>query len=104
LGDFSHRSEKQAEEQFELIGRLYKKIGKLRLFGAASIDFAFIASGRTDGMIMFTKNLWDIAPGWLLVAEAGAKVTNLDGESYQFGMDEIVVTATDEMLKIMKRK
>lgn len=104
LGDFSHRKPVQSEQQMRLVERLRTKVSKLRLYGAACVDFAFLASGRTDAMIMFTKHLWDIAPGWLLSEEAGAKVVNLKGEAYTFGDDEILAIANEELAQLMIEK
>ncbi len=101
LGDFSHKSELHASQQYALIERLYRVVGKLRLFGAASVDFAFLAAGRTDGMIMFTRNIWDIAPGLLIAKEAGAIIGNFEGKPYDFCRDSIVAAATQEMFDLM---
>ena len=51
----------------------------VRRFGAASLDLAFVASGRFDGFWEFGLNRWDIAAGVLLVREAGGFVTDATG-------------------------
>lgn len=51
----------------------------LRRSGAATLDFAYIAAGRLDGILTFNLNIWDIAAGILLVREAGGIVTDFQG-------------------------
>ncbi len=47
----------------------------LRRMGAAAIDLAYVACGRFDGFYEKGLKPWDVAAGWLLVEEAGGKVT-----------------------------
>ena len=51
----------------------------VRRFGAAALDFAYVAAGRFDGFWEFGLAPWDIAAGLLLVREAGGYVTDLAG-------------------------
>ena len=100
FGDYPHAKHKMALRQHKAVARLYPQIAKIRMFGAACIDFALVAAGKTDGTVVITKNLWDIAPGILLCREAGAIVTNLEGKPYCFG-DEGVVCCANEVLSQM---
>lgn len=72
FGDFSTSHDRIRETQINTFNKLYKKVRKIKMFGASSVDFAYLASGRTQGHIMFTNNLWDIIPGYFLAIEAGA--------------------------------
>ena len=47
------------------------KIARFKMFGSASCDFAYFASGRTDCHIRFVRKLWDFLPGLLISIEAG---------------------------------
>jgi myo-inositol-1(or 4)-monophosphatase len=51
----------------------------VRRFGSASLDLAWMASGRFDAFWERQLKPWDIAAGILLVREAGGVVTDLDG-------------------------
>ncbi|MCR5765372.1 MAG: inositol monophosphatase, partial [Treponema sp.] len=97
FGDFPHSRIKDAEAQQELIKKLYPKIARIRMFGAASIDFAYVASGKTNGSILYTKNKWDIAPGILLCREAGAFVYG-DNGSYSFNSRYVIAVSSQELL------
>jgi myo-inositol-1(or 4)-monophosphatase len=46
--------------------------------GAASIDLAYTAAGRFDAFYEIGLKPWDTAAGWLLVTEAGGRVSQYD--------------------------
>jgi len=50
----------------------------LRRHGAAAIDLACVASGRAEAFYELGLKPWDTAAGWLLVLEAGGRVTQYD--------------------------
>ena len=54
-------------------------VAGLRRFGAAALDFAWVAAGRFDAYWERNLSPWDMAAGLLLVREAGGYVTDLDG-------------------------
>lgn len=95
FGDYPHKvTTRIADWQHHAIRQLYSEVAKIRMFGAACIDFSSVALGRIDGTVVITTNLWDIAPGILLCKEAGAIITNLNGEPYVRGSEGIIVTAS----------
>ena len=51
----------------------------VRRFGAAALDLAYVAAGRFDGFWEAKLKPWDVAPGILLVQEAGGVVTDFRG-------------------------
>lgn len=51
----------------------------VRRFGAAALDLAYVACGRFDGFWEAKLKPWDVAPGILLVQEAGGAVTDFTG-------------------------
>ncbi len=60
--------------------------------GAAALDLAYVAAGRLEGFWEVKLNPWDVAAGWLLVEEAGGRVTDLAGRPYTLGNRYIVAT------------
>ena len=50
-----------------------------RTLGAASVEFAFIASGKTHGYNYRNEKLWDYEPGIFLCEMAGAKIKSIPG-------------------------
>lgn len=51
----------------------------VRRLGSAALDLCYIAAGRFDGYWELRLNSWDMAAGELIAREAGALVTDLDG-------------------------
>lgn len=52
----------------------------VRRAGAAALDLAYVACGRTDAFWEFTLNAWDMAAGTLLIEEAGGRCGGMRGE------------------------
>lgn len=50
--------------------------------GAASLDLAYTAAGAFDGYWEMKLKPWDVAAGALLVTEAGGRVTDFSGQSW----------------------
>lgn len=102
FGDYPHKATTElADMQHKAIKNLYSKIAKIRMFGAACLDFTCVGQAKTDGTVVITKNLWDICPGILICKEAGALVTNLKGEEYKFGEVGVIASANQELLNLI---
>lgn len=56
----------------------------LRMPGSAAANLAYVACGRMDAFFEEKLKPWDVAAGWLLVEEAGGKVTNYANEPFSF--------------------
>lgn len=56
-----------------------KNCADLRRFGAAALDLAWVACGRVEIFLEYKLSPWDVAAGYLLVEEAGGKVTDFQG-------------------------
>jgi myo-inositol-1(or 4)-monophosphatase len=72
--------------------RFIRKGIPVRRLGSAAIDLAWVACGRFDGFYEHKLQAWDSAAGFLLVEEAGGKVTNLKGDTYSPYQPGIVAT------------
>ncbi|MGC7304338.1 inositol monophosphatase family protein, partial [Mycobacteroides abscessus subsp. abscessus] len=55
---------------------------RIRMFGAATLDLAFVAEGATDACIIMSNKPWDTAAGTLIAAEAGARITDAHGNPH----------------------
>jgi myo-inositol-1(or 4)-monophosphatase len=56
----------------------------VRRLGSAALDLCYVAAGRFDGYWEVHLELWDLAAGGLIAQEAGAMVTNLQGNPNYF--------------------
>jgi myo-inositol-1(or 4)-monophosphatase len=72
------------------IAAVMGEVAGIRRCGAASIDLAWVASGRLDGFWEQPLNPWDIAAGILMIREAGGFVTDTDGGDRMFETGGIV--------------
>ncbi len=97
FGDYSHVNKFGANRQHKAIGTLFSKVAKIRMFGAACMDFSFVASSKTNATVVITKNLWDVLPGVLLCKESGCVITDLDGNEYTFASDGVIVSCNEEL-------
>ncbi len=61
-------------ESLPLFQKLVRSAKKCRMMGSASLDIAYVATGRLDAYIESQISLWDIAAGLLLVEAAGGVV------------------------------
>jgi myo-inositol-1(or 4)-monophosphatase len=63
-----------------IYGAIGPEVSGIRRFGAASLDFAWVAAGRLDGFWEDDLDIWDSAAGMLLVREAGGFVSDYRGQ------------------------
>lgn len=77
---FPYNVEQNPDHCFERFIKMTSESRAVRRLGSAAIDFAYVAAGIFDGFWEVKLNPWDIAAGYLLVKEAGGKVTNFAAE------------------------
>ena len=68
-----------AEHPIKVFERMVLEGLPVRRLGSAAIDLCWVACGRFDGFWEYNLQAWDVAAGYLIVKEAGGKVTNFDG-------------------------
>jgi myo-inositol-1(or 4)-monophosphatase len=66
----------------QVFERFLRKGVPLRRLGSAAIDLCWVAAGRFDAFYEHKLQAWDSAAGYLIVEEAGGRVTNLSGGVY----------------------
>jgi myo-inositol-1(or 4)-monophosphatase len=64
----------------------------VRRAGSAALDLAYVAAGRLDAFWEFNINPWDTAAGYLLVEEAGGKMTGFSGKPFRLDSREILAS------------
>lgn len=65
----------------------------VRRMGAAAVDLAYTACGRFDAFYELGLKPWDTAAGWLLVQEAGGRVSQFSPfQPYSLEADSILAT------------
>ncbi len=79
----------------------------VRRLGSAAIDLCWVAAGRFDGFYEHKLQAWDSAAGFLMVEEAGGRVTDFEGNYFSPYQPHILATngkIHDEMLDIVNNR
>lgn len=76
----------------EVFQKLVKQGIPVRRLGSAAIDLCWVAAGRFDGFYEHKLQAWDSAAGFLMVEEAGGKVTDFSGAPYSPYQPHILAT------------
>ena len=103
LDDFSSGR----EENLVHFGAFMNRTRGLRRDGSAALDLSYVACGRLDGFWELHLHPWDVAAGFLLVEEAGGRVSDLAGQPPSRSGAETVASngrIHDAMLGVLNRR
>ena len=96
---------KDLEWLAQTVKKILPKVRTIRMYGATGLDLAYVASGMIDININKGSQLYDYAPGVLLVRESGGVVLNEQGKNWEIKDNFIVASNSKlaiEVLKIIK--
>jgi len=88
----------------QVFEKLIRKGVPVRRLGSAAIDLCWVAAGRFDGFFEHKLQVWDSAAGFLIVEEAGGKVTDFAGNRYSPYQPHIIASngkIHDELVAIV---
>ncbi len=91
----------------EIFERFIRKGVPVRRLGSAAIDLCWVAAGRFDGFYEHKLEAWDSAAGYLIVEEAGGKVTDHQGNKFSVYQHKLLATngkIHDEMIAVINNK
>ncbi len=91
----------------QIFEKLIRKGVPVRRLGSAAIDLCWVAAGRFDGFYEHKLQAWDSAAGFLMVKEAGGKVSDFKGDNYSVYQPQILATnghIHEEMLAVVNGK
>lgn len=90
---FCHGNTDKAIKSALKIYKKFKFIARdIRQLGAASIELAFVSSGKIESIIIPGNNVWDVVAGTLLVREAGGKVTDFKNQKWNIRSKDILAS------------
>jgi myo-inositol-1(or 4)-monophosphatase len=72
-------AEAENRARLALTGLLAARVRRVRMFGSAAVDLAWVAEGRVDALVMLNNRPWDTAAGVVIAREAGAAVVDAAG-------------------------
>lgn len=90
----------------DVFDRLIRKGVPVRRLGSAAIDLCWVAAGRFDGFYEHKLQAWDSSAGFLMVEEAGGKVTDFSGDRYSLYQPHLVATngkIHDQLLQVINQ-
>ena len=91
----------------QIFEKLIRKGIPVRRLGSAATDLCWVAAGRFDGFYEHKLQAWDSAGGYLIVEEAGGKVTDFKGNKFSPYQPHILATngdIHDEMLAVINNE
>jgi len=92
-------------QQLRQLGAISPATAGIRRTGSASTDLAWLAAGRLDGYWEARLSPWDVAPGWLMLREAGGTMSDFAGSTGSIWNGEVVAgneVIQGQLLKLIK--
>ncbi len=105
LTGFPYDRRERADLYLNYLSAFLKKIQGIRRVGAAALDLCWLACGRVDGYWEWRLKPWDCAAGKLIVEEAGGRLSDFSGKTFNIYGDQTLATnghLHKEMLQVMK--
>lgn len=79
----------------------------VRRLGSAAMDICYVACGKFDAFWEFNLHAWDVAAAYLILLEAGGRVTDFTGGNYSVYDKQILASngrnIHDEMISELKK-
>lgn len=101
----SHYNETHTSQIINVIEKLSPNVRGLRLIVCSTTELAWLASGKTDGMVNIKPSIGlSSCAGKLIVQEAGGKVSNIEGQPRK-EKDTLLITnglIHNEIIKLLK--
>jgi len=73
-----------------LLSNVYLEVTDVRKLGSAGLETAWVAAGRGEAYFTTKIEPWDVAPGVLLVQEAGGEVTDFKGNPWKLETSDLL--------------
>ncbi|GAA4101581.1 inositol monophosphatase family protein [Nonomuraea soli] len=95
VGDYAVGPEAERKNRLRLAlnYQLATRVQRVRMYGSAAVDLAWVADGKSDACIMLSNNPWDTAAGVAIAREAGAVVVDNDGSLHSINAKATIAAA-----------
>lgn len=99
IGDYAvgESADRKNGPRLSITGHLAGSALRVRMFGSAAIDLAWLAEGKTDGVVMLANKPRDTAAGVILAREAGALVVDTDGSDHTTDATATIAAAPEPL-------
>ena len=98
-------NEEGVERTQEMIERVMSRVQEVRILGSCAAELCYLAAGRIDGYFEIGLGPWDLAAGYLIAEEAGARVSSMTREGFSLELGEVVAATPDlhgSLLELVK--
>jgi myo-inositol-1(or 4)-monophosphatase len=102
---FPYDVHQEGGELVALFGAFMARARAVRRLGSAALDLCYVAAGRFEGFWEQKLKPWDVSAGALIVAEAGGRVTGMDGAAFDAAAAHLVASngeVHDQMLDVIR--
>ncbi len=89
---FPYDHKRRMTEALPYFIAMLRVVQGIRRAGSAALDLCYVAAGRLDGFWEVSLHPWDVAAGWLIVEEAGGKITGLNGYPTTLHSEQILAS------------
>lgn len=104
---FAYSAHEGKDHSLEHFTNFVKMGLPVRRLGSAAIDICYVACGIFDAFWELNLNAWDIAAGYLILVEAGGKITDFSGGEFSVYGKQILATngklIHDEMIAVLQK-
>lgn len=103
---FPYNIRRDPGDNFHKFKRFSLSARAVRRAGSAALDLAYLAAGRFDGFWERGLHTWDVAAGYLIVNQAGGKITDFKGNRFDIYQPRETLASNarihPEMIKVLK--
>lgn len=75
------------KQETDILAKLVNNARNIRATNCL-LDFCFVADGRIGAAVNYHEKIWDIAAPWLIVKQAGGRITDTAGKELDFTVTE----------------
>lgn len=95
IGDYATGDGADRKNELRLAAtiQLTPRVHRIRMLGTAAVDLAWVADGRLDASVTLGNKPWDTVAGVLIAREAGAAVTDADGQPHDLNSAATIAAA-----------
>ncbi|GAA3245704.1 inositol monophosphatase family protein [Nonomuraea helvata] len=104
IGDYAvgENAQERNRPRLALTQELAARVQRIRMFGSAAIDLAWVAHGKIDATIMLSNNPWDTAAGVTIARQAGANVIDIDGSPHSMTASATIAAGPKLMASLIE--
>jgi len=102
---FPYYVHQQSSDLVALFGEFLARARAVRRLGSAALDLCYVAAGRFEGFWEQHLKPWDVSAGALILAEAGGRITGMDGTPFDASAGHLVASnghVHDQMLGVIR--